>query len=80
MVPPAVLPGASSWFSDPLAPTAALPLMRAPWSSGGSLWFRVPETPGSAQTSLIPKQSLLLLNGQIHYPFSVEKPVLCRLS
>jgi len=41
-VPPFALPGPSGWFPDFVAPTAALRLLRAPWSLGFSLRFQVP--------------------------------------
>ena len=54
-MPPFAPPGPSDWFPDFLAPTAALRLLRAPWSLGFSLRFQVPVLSGDV---LICPQSL----------------------
>jgi hypothetical protein len=57
-VPPFAPPGPWDWFPDFIAPTAALRLLRAPWSLGFSLRFQVPVLSGDAQISQVPRQPL----------------------
>ena len=54
-MPPFARPGPSGWFPGFFALTAALRLLRAPWSLGFSLRFQVPVPSGDVQISQVPR-------------------------